>query len=208
MNARMAMPYAIICRPFRAGCFGVIVSVWRCHTLLCFALSGLNAMGVAICVSNVFYIRVMPQSLTKMYVHIVFGTKHREPTIKDEIQDELYRYIGKICSELECYPIQIGGYYDHVHILCVLSKKITLITLLEEVKKNSSKWIKTKGDDYGGFYWQGGYAAFSVGSSELERLISYIRNQREHHSKLSYQDECRKLFKRYGVDFDEKYVWD
>ena len=150
----------------------------------------------------------MPQSLTKIYLHIVFSTKHRQPLIDDEIKDALHEYLGGICRELECIPVQIGGYYDHVHILCSLSKKITVIKLLEEIKKSSSKWVKTKGADYGGFYWQDGYAAFSVSYKDLEAISEYIRNQHKHHNKETYQDECRALFKKYNIEYDEKYVWD
>jgi REP element-mobilizing transposase RayT len=128
--------------------------------------------------------------------------------IGDDVKDELYNYISSICKVLECHPIQIGGYYDHVHILCSLSKKIAVIKLLEEVKKSSSKWIKTKGENYSGFYWQDGYGAFSVSHSELDAVSEYIRNQYEHHSTQTFQDESRVLFKRYNVIYDERYVWD
>ena len=150
----------------------------------------------------------MSQSLAQIYLHIVFSTKHRQPLIGDDVKDELYQYIGSICKALECHPIQIGGYYDHVHILCSLSKKVAVIKLLEEVKKSSSKWIKTKGEDYSGFYWQDGYGAFSVSHSELDAVSEYIRNQYEHHSTQTFQDESRVLFKRYNVIYDERYVWD
>ena len=116
--------------------------------------------------------------------------------------------MGGICNELECYPVQIGGYYDHVHILCSLSKKITVMKLLEEIKKSSSKWIKTKGDEYSGFYWQDGYGAFSVSQLELDTICEYIKNQIEHHNSQTFQEETRLLFKKYGLEFDEKYFWD
>jgi REP element-mobilizing transposase RayT len=128
--------------------------------------------------------------------------------IDDKIQEALHGYLGGICRQLECHPVQIGGYNDHVHILCNLSKKITVIKLLEEIKKNSSKWMKTKGDDYSGFYWQDGYAAFSVSHIDLEAISEYIRNQHKHHNEQTYQDECRALFKKYNIEYDEKYVWD
>lgn len=80
--------------------------------------------------------------------------------------------------------------------------------LLEEVKKRSSKWIKTQGDAYHQFYWQNGYGAFSVNPSQLDVVIKYISNQHEHHKKVSFQDEYRAFLKKYKVDFDERYVWD
>ncbi len=150
----------------------------------------------------------MPQSLTKIYLHIVFSTKHRQPLIDGRIEKALHEYLGGICRQLECPPVQIGGYYDHVHILCNLSKKITVIKLLEEIKKGSSKWIKTQGDDYGVFYWQDGYAAFSVSHLDLPPITEYISNQRKHHNEQTYQDECRALFKKYNMEYDEKYLWD
>jgi putative transposase len=150
----------------------------------------------------------MPQSLVKNYMHIVFSTKHREHLIQSPVEDELHAYLGGICKRLECHPIKIGGYTDHVHILCMLSKKIALMKLLEEMKSHSSKWMKTKGDDLSNFYWQDGYGAFSVNPADIDRVIAYIANQREHHSKVTFQDEYRAILKRYGQEYDERYVWD
>ena len=109
---------------------------------------------------------------------------------------------------MECYSVKIGGYTDHVHILCLLSKKITLMKLLEEVKSHSSKWMKTKGPELKNFYWQDGYGAFSVNPSQIDRVIAYIENQNEHHRKKTSQDEYRAFLKKYKVEFDERYVWD
>ena len=116
----------------------------------------------------------MGQSLNKIYVHLVFSTKHRNPLITDSIQEELFCYLGGICKGLECNPIQVGGYRDHVHILCLLSKKIALMKLVEEVKSHSSKWIKTKGSEFENFYWQNGYGAFSVNPTEIEVVKNYV----------------------------------
>ncbi|MES2779099.1 MAG: IS200/IS605 family transposase [Bacteroidota bacterium] len=150
----------------------------------------------------------MGQSLVKNYVHIVFSTKYREPFIQESLDNELYAYLGGICQKLECHPIKIGGYTDHIHILCMLSKKITLMKLVEEVKSHSSKWVKTKGEVYRNFYWQNGYGAFSVNPAEVDVVINYIANQKEHHGKKKFQDEYRAFLKKYRVEFDEKYVWD
>ena len=125
----------------------------------------------------------MGQSLVKNYVHIVFSTKHRKPLISDPVETELHSYLGGICNKLGCQVIKVGGYTDHIHILCLLSKKITLVKLLEELKSHSSRWIKTKGGVYTNFYWQDGYGAFSVNPSEVEVVKHYIANQKEHHSK-------------------------
>lgn len=150
----------------------------------------------------------MGQSLVKNYVHIVFSTKHRQPLIKPPIESELHRYLGGTCNELECQVIKVGGFTDHVHILCMLSTKIPLMKLLEKVKANSSKWMKTKGAGYENFYWQDGYGAFSVNPSEIDRLIAYISNQHAHHGKKTFQNEYRAFLKKYNVEYDERYVWD
>lgn len=150
----------------------------------------------------------MGQSLVKNYLHIVFSTKHRAPLIDEQIESELFSYLGGICNKLECQVIKVGGYTDHIHILCMLSKKIALIKLLEELKSHSSKWIKTKGDKYKTFYWQDGYGAFSVNPSQVEIVRNYIANQREHHQNKDFQSEFRAILKKYKVEYDERYVWD
>ena len=128
--------------------------------------------------------------------------------IDDRIESQLFNYIGGICKGLECNPLRVGGYRNHVHILCQLSKKITQAKLLEEVKKQSSKWIKTKGAEYTDFYWQAGYGIFSVNPKRLEALVKYISNQKEHHSKKSFQEELIDHLNKYGVEFDERYIWE
>lgn len=150
----------------------------------------------------------MGQSLVKNYIHIIFSTKLRVPLILESIENELYSYIGGICKQLECYPVKIGGYIDHIHILCMLSKKIPLMKLLEEIKAHSSKWIKTKDDTLKKFYWQNGYGAFSVNPYEIDKVVEYIENQKEHHRKKTFQDEYRAFLKKYKVEFDERYIWD
>lgn len=150
----------------------------------------------------------MPQSHAKNYLHIIFSTKYRQPFIDEEIEDKLFAYLGAMCKDMDSTPIKIGGHSDHVHILCLLSRKVALMDLLEEVKAHSSKWMKTQGDAYKSFYWQDGYAAFSISAKDVDKVIHYIENQRIHHKKISFQDEMRRFFKKYKVDYDEKYVWD
>jgi len=150
----------------------------------------------------------MGQSLVKNYMHIIFSTKLRVQLIHQPVQDELNSYIGGICKEMECQPIKIGGYTNHIHILCMLSKKIALMKLLEEVKSHSSKWIKTKGTELNNFYWQNGYGAFSVNPTEIDKVITYIENQKEHHKKKTFQEEYRAFLKKYKVEYDERYIWD
>jgi len=150
----------------------------------------------------------MGQSLSKVYVHIVFSTKHRAHLIDKQIENKLYAYLGGICKGLECNPVQVGGHRNHVHILCLLSKKIAQMKLLEEVKKQSSKWMKTNGPEYTDFYWQDGYAIFSVNPSEINVVVNYIKNQEEHHKNRIFQDEVRAFMKKYNIEYDERYVWD
>ena len=150
----------------------------------------------------------MSQSLTKVYVHLTFSTKGRYPFIDNKIQERLWQYLGGICKGLECNPIQVGGYRDHVHILCLLSKKITQMKLVEEVKKQSSKWIKTIDSDYAKFYWQDGYGIFSVNPSEIEVVIRYIKNQEEHHKKRTFKKELVAFLNKYHVNYDERFLWD
>ena len=150
----------------------------------------------------------MGQSLVKNYIHLVFSTKHRAPLIQPPVESELHSYLGGICNNLDCQVIKVGGYNDHVHILCMLSKKIALMKLLEELKSHSSKWIKTKGVEYANFYWQDGYGAFSVKASEIDRVVASIANQHEHPRKKTFQEEYRTILKKNEVDYNEKYVWE
>jgi len=150
----------------------------------------------------------MGQSLVKNYLHIIYSTKQRQPFIHAPVDAELYSYLGGICRNLECNPVKIGGYTDHVHILCMLSKKIAVMKLLEEVKSHSSKWMKTKGPSLLDFYWQGGYGAFSVSPAQVEAVKEYIERQAEHHHHKTFQEEYREFLKEYNVEYDERYIWD
>lgn len=128
--------------------------------------------------------------------------------IDDQVEEKLFAYLGGICKGLECNPVQIGGYRNHIHILCLLSKKITQMKLLEEIKKQSSKWIKTIGEKYSAFYWQDGYGIFSVNPAEVDIVIAYIKNQKTHHEKKTFKDEFRVLLNEHNIEYDERYVWD
>jgi REP element-mobilizing transposase RayT len=149
----------------------------------------------------------MPQSLVKNLVHLVHSTKNRLPLIRKEHRQDLFAYQAGILKEWESQAVVIGGAEDHVHALFSLSKNHALKKIVEEVK-GSSKWMKTDGPKLGGFYWQAGYAAFSVSQSNMEAVREYIEKQEDHHRRLSFQDELRTLFKKHDVDFDERYVWD
>jgi len=150
----------------------------------------------------------MGQSITKNYHHIVFSTKNRQPFIQAPFESTLHAYLGGICNHLDCPPIKIGGYFDHVHLLVLFSKKITLVKFMAELKANSSRWAKTQGDELNNFYWQDGYGSFSVNPSEVDVVVKYIANQRAHHQNKTFQEEYRAILKKYKIDFDERYIWD
>lgn len=136
----------------------------------------------------------MPQSLVRNYLHLIFSTKHRLHNINDGIQKDLFSYIAGIFSNCDCYPVQVGGFTNHVHALFLLSKKVTLVKIVEEVKSHSSGWIKTKGEIFQNFYWQSGYGAFSVNPSEVDTVAAYIENQKLHHQKMTFEEEYRGFF--------------
>jgi len=150
----------------------------------------------------------MPQSLSSILIHLIFSTKNREPFISEVIEKELHRYMAKIFRELKSPALIIGGTDDHVHILFSLGRTIEVSELVQEVKTESSKWIKTKGQEFENFHWQRGYGAFSIGQSRVETLKRYIARQRIHHRRITFQDEYRKFLKSYRIDYDERYVWD
>jgi len=151
----------------------------------------------------------MPQSLVQNYQHIVFSTKGRQPFLKDSSSRlMMHRYLALVCIDMDSPPIQIGGVDDHVHIFCRLSKSILLTTFLKQLKTESSKWAKRELPACERFYWQGGYGAFSVSGSHVENLIRYIASQDEHHRTVTFQDEFRRLLGLYGLEYDERYVWD
>ena len=150
----------------------------------------------------------MPQSLAQIYVHVIFSTKNRTPCLTPEIQTELWPYLAKVLENLDCNAKALGGVADHVHVLCSLSKNLSVAELVEEIKKPTSRWLKTKSPALRDFYWQNGYAAFSVSRSGLDRVREYIAAQADHHRRQSFQDELRVFLKKHSVSFDEKYLWD
>jgi len=147
----------------------------------------------------------MPQSLARLHVHLVFSTKRRAPLITDAVRDALHRYMAVVLQNLGCPAALINSGEDHVHILFELGRTVALSTAVEEVKKASSKWIKTQGAE---FSWQAGYGAFAVSESNVPAVREYIANQREHHRVKSFQEEFRTFLERHQITYDERYVWD
>lgn len=151
----------------------------------------------------------MPQSLSAVYLHLVFSTKDRRPFLRDKrVRDALHAYLGGVSKTLDCPPLIVGGVEDHVHLLCRFARTITQAEWVKELKRISNGWLKEHGRDYTDFEWQGGYADFSVSQSNLKQVEQYIANQEEHHRKTTFQDELRTLLRKHEIEFDERYVWD
>lgn len=150
----------------------------------------------------------MAQTLFQSYFHIVFSTKNRFGFIQPEIEDELFAYMGGIVRTFDGKLLTAGGTSNHDHLLVSMSKNHLVPDLIGAVKRDSSKWIKTKGRTYSKFAWQDGYSAFSVGYSQIPVVERYIANQKEHHKKHLFEDEMRGFYRKYKIEFDEKYVWD
>ena len=148
----------------------------------------------------------MAQSLCKIYLHIIFHTKTTSPTVETEHLERLHSYIGKLVNITSCQVLCVGGTENHVHALLMFSRTETVAHVVEEMKRNSSRWIKTLSPQYEQFAWQGGYAAFSVSQSQVETVLEYIKNQMEHHKKQTFQDEYLEFLRLHKIEFDERYV--
>jgi REP element-mobilizing transposase RayT len=151
----------------------------------------------------------MPQSLVQIYLHLVFSTKHPQPLLVDPaFRSRTHAYFAGICNDLDSPSLRTGGIADHVHILCRLAKIMDVSSLIRELKRDSSKWIKEANPQLRDFHWQQGYGAFSISPGHVEPLLRYIGEQEAHHRQESFQDEFRRLCQKYGVAIDERYVWD
>ena len=150
----------------------------------------------------------MSQSLSQVLLHIVFSTKERRPWLDPQVRPRLHAYLATVCRDCDCEAYRVGGTADHVHLAARLARTVNQAELLEKIKKTSSAWMKQQGDTYHGFFWQGGYGAFSVGWSQLEDLERYIDHQKQHHHKQTFQEEYRSMLAKYHVRYDERYVWD
>ena len=149
----------------------------------------------------------MPQSLSHIYIHLVFSTKNRQSFISESIAPDLYAYMATVFHD-ECKSTAklIGGVEDHIHALFNLSRTWCMADVVEAVKTSTSKWMKTQGTK--DFSWQSGYGAFSVSRSNVDVVAEYIRNQREHHRRWDFKTEFRGLLEKHDVEYDERYVWD
>jgi len=150
----------------------------------------------------------MPQSLSLVMVHIVFSTKDRFPCLDPSMRPNLHAYLAVVARNSKCESYRVGGTADHVHLAVRLSRTATIAGLVEELKTSSSKWLKMQRPELRHFAWQRGYGAFSVGVNEVEALAAYIENQEEHHRLKTFQEEYLAMLKEYGVQHDERYIWD
>jgi REP element-mobilizing transposase RayT len=150
----------------------------------------------------------MPQSLAKILIHIIYSTKNRERVLGDDLRDELHRYTAGILKGWDSPAIIINSVEDHLHALVSLARTHSISEIVEQMKKGSSKWLKTKEPALAEFHWQNGYGAFSVSQSSVADVVKYIEDQKEHHKHRSFQEEFREFLKRYQVPYDERYVWD
>lgn len=150
----------------------------------------------------------VPQSLSQVIVHAVFGTKHRTPWLDEDLRKSLSAYLATVLKSDGHVPILVGGHDDHIHLLLGLARTIPISEMIKHAKVSSSMGIKQEFKTRQEFAWQSGYGAFSIAYPSINSAKAYITNQEEHHRKLSFQDEFRILMNENGIDYDERYVWD
>lgn len=150
----------------------------------------------------------MSQTLVQLFVHVVFSTKHRADLITPDIEPELYAYIGGIAANNNSILVTAGGTANHVHLLLLLSKNVELSVLVGDIKRNSSRWIKTKSLEFAAFAWQDGFAAFSVGQTQVPMVKKYIAEQKLKHIDQRFEEEMRRFLTKYEIVYDERYIWD
>lgn len=129
------------------------------------------------------------------------------PKIREADMPRVHGYIGQLINKTGCEVIRVGGVADHVHALFLMSKNVALSHVVEEIKRNSSRWIKSIDPYYQSFVWQNGYGAFSVSQSVVDKTLLYVEQQREHHRRFSFAEEYKNFLELYHVDYDERYVF-
>jgi REP element-mobilizing transposase RayT len=140
-------------------------------------------------------------------MHCVFSIKERLPLITPELESRLWPYLGGIARENKMKAIAIGGTVDHIHALLSLPATMSFAKAVQLIKGGSSKWIHDTLREHRRFAWQEGYGAFSVSSSQAQKTIAYIRRQKEHHRKRSFQDEFIDLLEKHGIEYDRRYIF-
>ena len=150
----------------------------------------------------------MPQSRSLVLLHVIFSTRDRAPFLQPTLRPQLHADLATIARNLDCDCFLVGGVADHVHLAIGLSRTITIAKLVEQLKTSSSMWLKTQSPELANLAWQRGYGVFSVGPSGPPALTQYISSQDQHHQKHSLEDELRTFLLKYGISFDERYLWD
>ncbi len=150
----------------------------------------------------------MPNTFTQIYIHVVFAVKNRNALIKQDWEDKLYKYITGIVQKSNQKMLRINGMPDHIHFLIGMKPDCNLSDLIREVKKSSTNYIKENKITKFNFNWQTGFGAFSISHSQLDKVINYIINQKEHHRKRSFKEEYIELLNKYMVEYDEKYLFE
>jgi putative transposase len=146
----------------------------------------------------------MSHSYSNNYIHAIYSTRNRENLIPIELEKRIYPFVASIAREHKIPLLAAGGMPNHSHLLFVLPATISLASAINIFKTNSSRFMSERGL---AFQWQSGYAAFSVSPSQLDKVTAYIRDQREHHKKVTFEEEFLALLKKAGVHYDQKYVW-
>ncbi len=151
----------------------------------------------------------MSQTLAKNYIHLVFSTKGRSETLPKQHLAEVHAYVAGIFNENKCPAICVGGTSNHIHILFCLDRTKNLSDVVRTVKSCTSQWINEHTPSpFSHFCWQDGYGAFSISHSHVPAVTQYIKNQEEHHKKVTFQDEFRRICQLYNAGLDERYAWD
>ena len=144
-------------------------------------------------------------SYTRLLYHIVFCTKHRKNTISEQYEKELYAYILGIIENKKSKLYRIGGTENHLHLLIDMHPTFALSDFMKELKEYSSKWL-AKNPNFPDFeYWAVSFAGFTYNLADKQKIINYIKNQKEHHKTVSFEEEYRQFLEENGVEIDEKY---
>src|SRR5688572_21595905 len=150
----------------------------------------------------------MANTYTSLHYHVIFSTKNRELWIRANLESRIWSYLGGVARENGVKALLIGGIEDHVHLLLGIPPVLAVSKVVQLIKGGSSKWIKDNLPGLAGFSWQDGYAAFAVSKSHVPEVEAYIRNQREHHRRKSFEEEYRAFLDRHEIQYDERYIFD
>jgi len=149
----------------------------------------------------------MANTYTQLYVQFVFAVKNRMGLIDGAWEEEFYKYTTGIVQNHKHKLLAINGMPDHVHVFVGLHTTQSIADLMRVVKGESSEWINNKGFVRGKFEWQEGYGAFSYSRTQLDTVVKYILNQKQHHKKFSFQEEYLRLLEEFEIEYDKRYLF-